>query len=80
MHSQLPRSIAHASAADRRIIRLAPPALRTYLVREHGRIVGRDARRILQDVATYEETQETLALLKILALGNKQIEQARLDP
>lgn len=32
------------------------------------------ARAVLQDVASYEQTQETMALLKILALGNRQIE------
>lgn len=32
-----------------------------------------EARAVIQDVASYEETQETLALLKILALGNQQV-------
>ena len=31
----------------------------------------------MQDVATYEATQETLALLKILALGRRQVEEGR---
>jgi hypothetical protein len=31
----------------------------------------------LQDIASYEQTQETLALLKILALGNQQLVQGR---
>jgi prevent-host-death family protein len=39
-----------------------------------------EAKAVLQDVASYEETQETMALLKILALGNKQIEQGKLKP
>ena len=39
-----------------------------------------EARAVLQDVATYEETQETLALLKILALGNQDWEAGRLSP
>ena len=34
-----------------------------------------EATAVMQDVASYEATQETLALLKILALGNRQIEQ-----
>lgn len=34
-----------------------------------------EAKAVLQDVHSYEQTQETLALLKILALGNKQIQQ-----
>ena len=32
---------------------------------------------MLQHVASYEETQERLAFLKILALGNRQIEEGR---
>jgi prevent-host-death family protein len=33
-----------------------------------------EAKAVIQDIASYEETQETLALLKILALGQKQVE------
>lgn len=36
-----------------------------------------EAKFIIQDIETYEQTQETLALLKILALGNKQIEEGK---
>src|SRR5215207_6081484 len=32
-----------------------------------------EAKAVLQDVASFEETQETLALLKVLALGNEQV-------
>ena len=39
-----------------------------------------EAKAVIQDVASYEETQETLALLKILALGNQQVEQNRVHP
>lgn len=39
-----------------------------------------EARAVLQDVASYEETQETLALLKILALGNQDVSEGRLKP
>ena len=38
------------------------------------------AKAVLQDVASYEETQETMALLKILALGNRQIEEGKVVP
>ena len=38
------------------------------------------AKAVLQDVASYEETQETMALLKILALGNRQIEKGKVLP
>lgn len=33
-----------------------------------------EAKAVIQDIASYEETQETLALLKILALGQQQVE------
>ena len=35
-----------------------------------------EAKLVVQDVRTYEATQQTIALLKILAIGQKQIEQA----
>ena len=39
-----------------------------------------EAKAVLQDVASYEETQETLALLKILALGNQDVTAGKLKP
>jgi prevent-host-death family protein len=39
-----------------------------------------EAKAVLQDVRSYEQTQETLALLKILALGNQEIEAGKLSP
>ena len=39
-----------------------------------------EAKAVIQDIASYEETQETLALLKILALGNREVEEGRVRP
>ena len=39
-----------------------------------------EAKAVLQDVASFEDTQETLALLKILALGNQELETGQLKP
>jgi prevent-host-death family protein len=39
-----------------------------------------EAKAVLQDVASYEETQETLALLKILALGNEDVAAGKVKP
>ena len=36
-----------------------------------------EAKLVVLDVKTYEEQEETLALLKILALGNHEIEQGK---
>ena len=39
-----------------------------------------EAKAVLQDVASSEETQEPLALLKILALGSQDVEAGRVKP
>lgn len=39
-----------------------------------------EAKAVLQDVASFEETQETLALLKILALGNQDLAAGKVKP
>lgn len=39
-----------------------------------------EAKAVLQDVASFEATQETLALLKVLALGSQDVEAGRIKP
>jgi len=39
-----------------------------------------EARAVLMDVVSYEEVQSTLALLKLLALGNRDIDEGRARP
>lgn len=39
-----------------------------------------EAKAVLQDVASYEQTQETLALLKVLALGQEDVQAGRVKP
>lgn len=36
-----------------------------------------EATAVIQDVASYEQTQETLAMLKILALGDQQVKEGK---
>ncbi len=36
-----------------------------------------EAKAVLQDVASFEQTQETLALLKILAIGNNEVTEGK---
>ncbi len=62
---------SHASEVVRGLGRGGEPVVIT----QHG-----EAKAVLQDVAQYEQTQETLALLKILALGNRQIEDGKTRP
>ena len=39
-----------------------------------------EAKAIIQDISSYERTQEMISLLKILALGSKQIEEGKVKP
>jgi len=39
-----------------------------------------EAKVVVQDIESYERTQEMMALLKILALGNRQIEEGKVQP
>ncbi len=39
-----------------------------------------EAKVVLQDIKDYEQMQETMALLKILALGTSQIEAGKIQP
>jgi prevent-host-death family protein len=36
-----------------------------------------EAKVVMQDIESYEQTQETMALLKVLALGTRQIEEGK---
>ena len=39
-----------------------------------------EAKVVIQDIDSYEQMQETVALLKILTLGNRQIEAGQVQP
>ncbi|MBS0364269.1 MAG: type II toxin-antitoxin system Phd/YefM family antitoxin [Proteobacteria bacterium] len=68
-----PISYLKANAAE--VLQELAEQRRPLVITQNG-----EARAVIQDVASYEETQETLALLKILALGNQQVEQGDVRP
>jgi len=39
-----------------------------------------EAKVVMQDIESYEKTQEIMALLKILALGTHQVEEGKVQP
>jgi len=39
-----------------------------------------EAKAVLQDVASFDSTQETLALLRVLALGNQELAAGKVKP
>ena len=51
---------------------------------EHGKPLiitqNGEAKVVIQDIESYEQTQETMALLKILALGTRQIGEGKVLP
>jgi prevent-host-death family protein len=38
------------------------------------------AKLVVQDIASYERTQETLALLRLVAMGQKEIDEGKHQP
>jgi len=68
-----PISYLKANAAE--VVRELTEHRKPLVITQNG-----EAKAVLQDVASYEETQETMALLKILALGNRQIEEGKVVP
>lgn len=68
-----PISYVKANAAE--LMRELAETREPLVVTQNG-----EARAVMQDVATYEATQETLALLKILALGKRQIDAGKAIP
>ena len=73
-HSRIkPISYLKANAAE--ILRRLAERREPLVITQNG-----EAKAIMQDIASYEETQETMALLKILALGNRQIEAGKVAP
>jgi prevent-host-death family protein len=69
------KSISYLKANAAEIVRRLAQRRQPLVITQNG-----EARAVIQDVASYEETQETMALLKILALGNRQIEEGKVVP
>jgi prevent-host-death family protein len=62
---------AHASEIIRNLYRQQEPLVIT----QNG-----EAKVVIQDIKSYEQTQETIAMLKILSLGMRQIEEGKVFP
>ena len=62
---------AHASEIVRNLSKQQGPLVIT----QNG-----EAKVVIQDIESYEKTQETIALLKILSVGIRQIEKGKVFP
>jgi len=68
-----PISYLKANAAE--VLRHLAEQRQPLVITQNG-----EARAVLQDVASFEETQEALAMLKILALGNQDVAAGKVRP
>jgi prevent-host-death family protein len=68
-----PISYLKSHAAE--IVKTISESREPMLITQNG-----EARLVVMDVRSYEENEETLALLKMLALGNREIEQGNFRP
>jgi prevent-host-death family protein len=68
-----PISYLKAHAAE--IVRNMGEQREALIITQNG-----EAKVVMQAIESYEQTQETMALLKILALGNRQIEEGKVEP
>ena len=68
-----PISYLKAHAAE--VVRNLSTNMQPMVITQNG-----EAKAVIQDIKSYEQTQETMALLKILALGQRQIEESKVQP
>ncbi|MCM2250175.1 MAG: type II toxin-antitoxin system Phd/YefM family antitoxin [Geothrix sp.] len=69
------RPISYLKANAAEILQQLGDSREALVITQNG-----EAKAILQDVASYEEAQETMALLKILALGQREVEAGLVEP
>ncbi|MFM9970026.1 MAG: type II toxin-antitoxin system Phd/YefM family antitoxin [Burkholderiales bacterium] len=66
------RPISYFKANAEEIVRQLTEQREPMVITQNG-----EAKAVLQDIASFEQTQETMALLKILALGQRQIDEGQ---
>lgn len=74
-YSEQIKPISHLKAKAPEVIRGLAENGGAVIITQHGK-----ATAVLQDIATYEQTQETLALLKILAMSERSIAHGKVYP
>jgi len=74
-YSESIKPISYLKAHTAEIIGEVAEGKSPYVITQHG-----EARAVVQNVQDYEQTQETLALLKILALGEEEIANGKTMP
>jgi len=73
--SESVKPISYLKSHTAEALRNVNEGQRTLVITQHG-----EAKAVLQDIASYEQTQESLALLKMLAQSSKCIREGRSKP
>ena len=73
--SEAVKPISYLKTHASEVVRDVSENQKTLVITHNG-----EAKVILQDVKVYEKTQESLALLKILALSGKEIKKGNYHP
>ncbi len=73
--SESVKPISYLKTHASEVIRDVSENYKTILITHNG-----EAKAILQDVKVYEKQQETLAMLKLLALSTKSIKEGKVKP
>ena len=73
--SESVKSISYLKANAANMIEEINQNQKTYIITQNG-----EAKVIVQDIKVFEQTQEALALLKILAMSGKNLKNKRYKP
>ncbi len=69
------RPISYLKAHAAEIIRNLAEQQEPMVITQNG-----EAKVVIQDIESYEKTQQTMALLKVLATGMRQVEEGKFLP
>jgi len=73
--SESVKPVSYLKSHTAEVLRDHREGQRTMVITQHG-----EAKAVLQDITSYEQTQESLALLKMLAQSSKSIQEGRTKP
>jgi len=69
------KSISYLNANAAEMLQMLSEQREPVLITQNG-----EAKAVLQDVGSYDEMQEALALLKCLAIGDREVEEGQVHP
>lgn len=73
--SESVKPISYLKSHTAEAVRVVTEGRQTMVITQHG-----EAKAVLQDITAYEHTQESLALLKMLAQSSKSVTEGRTKP